>query len=78
MSKLEICLGSSCYCRGNSDYIEIIEKFLQETSLQDSVDFVGTSCEGYCAQGPTLKIDSKRYFEIDREVLIDLINKLKK
>ncbi len=78
MTKLEICLGSSCYCRGNCELIEVIEKFIQETSLHDQIDFVGTSCEGYCANGPTLKVDTKRYNEIDREVLIDLLNKLKK
>lgn len=74
MKKIEICLGSSCYCRGNSEMLETIEKFLKEACLEDQIDFLGTNCEGHCANGPILKIDGKRFFEVEQGVLIDLLN----
>lgn len=76
MTKIEICLGSSCYCRGNSELLETIERFLKETMIEDKVDFLGTSCEGHCANGPTLKVDNKRFFEVDQGVLVDLLNQI--
>ena len=78
MDKINICIGSSCFCRGNNDHLEMIEKFLQEMQLEEQVDFVGSGCSGQCAEGPNITINGQTYHGIDQQALIDLLNNLAK
>lgn len=74
--KIVICLGSSCYNRGNQHVLEAIKKYLSEHNLKDKVDFRGQLCSGNCAQGPVLHINGKTYKEIDENVAIRLLDKI--
>ena len=61
---ITICLGSSCYTRGNDVNLEIIKNFLQVKGLKDQIDFRGHLCENSCSRGPMIKIDGTIYYEV--------------
>ncbi len=75
MDKLvvELCLGSSCFARGNSQTLQALEAFLQEEGLSDRVELVGHLCLGNCAKGPNLRIGSETYSGLDTASVLDLV-----
>lgn len=74
--KIIICLGSSCYNRGNQHVLEVIKKYLSENNLKEKVDFRGQLCSGNCAHGPVLHINDKTYKEIDENTAIRLLDEI--
>jgi NADH:ubiquinone oxidoreductase subunit E len=61
---IRLCMGSSCYSRGNDEILKIIERYLTEKNLKDNVDFRGYLCKGQCNKGPNLSIGDKEYHEV--------------
>ena len=72
--EITICLGSSCFSRGNGKTLKAINDFLDEHKLKDKVFFHGELCTGNCAKGPILKIDDQLYEEVDPESVIEILN----
>ncbi|MGD0583932.1 MAG: NAD(P)H-dependent oxidoreductase subunit E [Bacteroidales bacterium] len=56
---MEICLGSSCFSRGNRDVVQFIKEYLRKNHLDDRIIFKGARCLGHCSNGPNLVIDGK-------------------
>jgi NADH:ubiquinone oxidoreductase subunit E len=56
---MEICLGSSCFSRGNKDVVQFIKEYLKKNHLDDKVIFKGARCFGNCSNGPNLRINGK-------------------
>lgn len=54
---MQICMGSSCFSRGNKDVVMFIKDYLRTNHLEDRVDFKGARCMGHCSNGPNLIID---------------------
>ncbi len=73
-TEIVICMGSSCFARGNEVNLRIIEDFLRENGLEASVRLAGSCCTGKCAEGPNLIIDGVSYHRMEKEALIDLLN----
>ena len=73
-----ICMGSSCFGRGNEKTVEACESFLAERGLKDEVDVdLGASlCTGHCAEGPVVVVDGKVYTHVDPLVMRDILEKL--
>ena len=73
--KIEICLGSSCFARGNAKNLEVIENYLQEHNLRDEVDVVlGCSlCQGRCNAGPNIAIDGVAHSKVNPGMMLDLL-----
>ena len=80
MSKpnIVICMGSSCFARGNEKTVEACERFLAERGLKDEVDVdLGASlCTGHCAEGPVVVVDGKVYTHVDPLVMRDILEKI--
>lgn len=72
---VELCMGSSCFARGNSEILQAVENFLAEKGLSDSVELVGHLCLGRCKEGPNLRIDGTDYSAITPEEAIAHIAK---
>ncbi len=72
---VELCMGSSCFARGNSENLQAIETYLEENGLSDRVELVGHLCLDKCNQGPNIKINGKDYSAINPEDTIALIVK---
>ncbi len=74
--KISICMGSSCYPRGNRETLERIKSYVIDNNLTERVSLEGNLCEGMCKDGPNVKINDEIYHEIDYYNLINLINEL--
>jgi NADH:ubiquinone oxidoreductase subunit E len=55
--EMQICLGSSCFSRGNKDVVMFIKDYLRKNHLDDKVIFKGARCMGHCSNGPNLIIN---------------------
>ena len=54
---LTLCLGSSCFTRGNGDNLPVIQDYLRQRGLDGRVALRGSRCVGRCLHGPNLKVD---------------------
>ena len=50
MRQIKICLGSSCYSRGNNVHLEVIKKYIAENHLEAEISFSGHLCEELAAR----------------------------
>ncbi len=70
-----ICMGSSCFSRGNNRNAEIIQQFIQSNGLEDTVSFSGCLCTGHCKNGPVLMINGELIEEVFPEIIPDLLSR---
>lgn len=56
-TEIHICLGSSCFSRGNKDLVLFIKEYLRKHHLEDRVIFKGARCMGHCSNGPNVRIN---------------------
>lgn len=75
MAKLNIsvCMGSSCFARGNNENLEFIEKYIKDNHLEAEIDITGTRCEGRCATGPNVVVNGIEYSEVDIDKLKNIL-----
>jgi len=74
--EIVICLGSSCFSRGNKRTVQIIKDYIKEHQLEDKVFFHGTHCSGNCKNGPIVKINDKEYENVTPENVIYLLENI--
>ncbi len=80
MAKINItvCMGSSCFARGNQQNLAFIEAFVKAHDLEADIDLAGARCENKCASGPNVIINGVEYNSVNEEklekILIKLIN----
>jgi NADH:ubiquinone oxidoreductase subunit E len=73
-ANITICMGSSCFSRGNRRNIEVIQHYLEVHQLPSSVELGGCLCQGHCKSGPNVTINGKMYHEVDPIVITGLLN----
>ena len=59
-----VCLGSSCFARGNSENLAIIKQYVQSHGLNASVRLTGRLCQDQCKQGPNLTIGGELHHSV--------------
>lgn len=69
-SKITICMGSSCFSRGNNRHLQTLQQFLAQHGLEAEVELVGSRCEGLCMQGPNIRIDGELIPDLTEESLL--------
>ena len=74
MSKIMVCMGSSCFLRGNRVNLQIIQKYLKEKKIASEIELCGCLCQGECSEGPNIKIGEKNYQGVDSGSLIEILN----
>lgn len=80
MTKINItvCMGSSCFARGNQENLLFIENFVKEHGIDANIDLCGARCENKCADGPNIVINDVKYNNVTeerlQEILLNLIN----
>jgi len=62
--EIRLCMGSSCYSRGNDRILEIIREYIESNHLEEKVDFRGHLCIGKCNHGPNVTIGGVAYHDI--------------
>lgn len=75
LREIVICLGSSCFARGNKKTLGIIQEYLKQNKLEDTVDFRGNHCFGNCQGGPIIKINGNVYERVGEKEIIDILDK---
>ena len=75
IKELTICLGSSCFARGNRKTLAIIQNYIKENKLEGKVKFKGNHCFGNCSDGPILKIDDRIYKKVTEDGTIGILEK---
>ena len=75
MPEIVVCMGSSCFARGNREHLRIIEAYLAEQGLQAEVRLSGSRCEERCADGPNLRINGVLYSGVDAGMVLDLLKR---
>ena len=73
--EMQICLGSSCFSRGNKEVVNFIRDYLKKNHLEDKVIFKGSHCMGNCNNGPNLVIDGKLIEEISISVIEEILDR---
>jgi NADH:ubiquinone oxidoreductase subunit E len=63
--EMQICLGSSCFSRGNKEVVLYIKDYLRKNHLDDRVIFKGARCMGNCSNGPNLTINERKIEGVD-------------
>lgn len=66
---IKVCMGSSCFVRGNAQNLSYIEDFIKTNNLNAKVEIVGHRCENKCSAGPHVVIEEKSYKNVSREQL---------
>ncbi len=74
MIEIEICMGSSCYSRGNSRALELIEDYIKEKNLDVLINLKGQLCHGICSEGPNIIVNGNIHRNCDPDCVVDLIN----
>ena len=71
---IDICMGSSCFCRGNNRNVELIQTFISEGHCTNRFRLEGHLCQGKCKSGPNIVLGGKAFAEVDPVSLIGLLN----
>ena len=59
-----LCMGSSCFSRGNVANLEAIRRHLDERGVPLRVTLRGHLCEGRCKEGPHLVVDGRLHARV--------------
>lgn len=68
-------MGSSCFARGNSKNLQIIQNFIEKNHLDAEIQLTGLRCCNNCSKGPNITIDDTEYNNIDNGTLLDILEK---
>ena len=74
-TEIIICLGSSCFARGNKKTVQAIDDYINKHNLTERVYFHGGHCFGKCDKGPVVKINNTYYENVDHINVIDILAK---
>ena len=74
-NEITICMGSSCFSRGNDKHLKLIENYLKEKTLEAKITFKGSLCSDKCKNGPIVKINDKVFKAIDHMSLTKVLDK---
>lgn len=75
MITITICMGSSCFSRGNAETAAFIQQYVTENKLQDRVTVRGCLCEGECRNGPNIRVGNTLYENVSGDMAIDIIKR---
>lgn len=72
--EIRICLGSSCFARGNKEMVKEVEAYLHRHHLDEKIVLKGSHCLGNCADGPNISINGQITGHIDKSNIIKMLD----
>ena len=66
MTKLTVCIGSSCHLKGSRQVVEEFQRLIAENNAKDKVELNGTFCMGRCREGVCVTVDDE-FFSVSPE-----------
>jgi NADH:ubiquinone oxidoreductase subunit E len=73
--EIVICMGSSCFSRGNSRNLGLIQDYLQANQLDAEIKLVGHLCQSACKEGPNVVVNGQTYNRVDSAALTAILDK---
>lgn len=73
---IKVCMGSSCFARGNSQNLSFLEDYINENNLSAKIELVGAHCNEKCDIGPNIYINDKLYNEVNVDKLKGILDSL--
>jgi NADH:ubiquinone oxidoreductase subunit E len=71
---ITICLGSSCFSRGNDLVLEVIKEYLKDNDLKEMVNFKGHLCVEQCNRGPMVRINGRDFEGVNTENILEILD----
>lgn len=68
MILIRVCVGSSCYLKGSSELVDMLNQKIEENGLQNEISLSGSFCMGKCNRvGVTIAVDEEICVAITKE-----------
>lgn len=68
MILIRVCVGSSCYLKGSSELVDMLNQKIEENGLQDKISLSGSFCMGKCNRvGVTIAVDDEVCVAVTKE-----------
>ena len=75
-AEVVVCLGSSCFARGNSQNLSAIEAHVQSRGLCHCVQIRGCLCQDECKLGPNLTVCGAHHHDVTAAKLHEILQQL--
>ncbi|MGI6320230.1 MAG: (2Fe-2S) ferredoxin domain-containing protein [Bacteroidales bacterium] len=69
-----ICMGSSCFSRGNKENHRRIVQYVKSNNLESKISFRGKHCVGKCAEGPIIIVNGQEYTKVAPEDIMYILS----
>lgn len=73
---IAICMGSSCFARGNNRLLVVLEEAIKENGWEEKIHLSGLRCQELCNEGPIITINGQTYRGLDGGSVLDLLVKI--
>jgi NADH:ubiquinone oxidoreductase subunit E len=73
MDKITVCMGSSCFSKGNKNIAKKIIEFITAHHLEKQVTVQGCLCRGLCKEGPVVDIKGKTFSRVTEEEIESIL-----
>lgn len=75
-AKVELCMGSSCFARGNRERLTAIEAYIEKTKQSDSILIIGHLCMNNCSGGPVIRVNGIDYLNLTEKEILKRLNEV--
>lgn len=72
--EIVVCMGSACFSRGNARTVPVIQEYLREKGLEETVKVTGILCQNQCRQGPNVNVDGRCLCGVEPTTLVELLD----
>ena len=76
MTIVKICLGSSCFARGNNQILTLLKQEIEAKKLNAMLEIVGCRCSNLCADGPNVFVDEKKYTHVTAQDIPSILESI--
>ena len=70
-----ICLGSSCFARGNAENLRDLKTYLEHYNIAANFRTSGKLCGNKCTSGPTIAINGVEYEHVQPGAAVSLLER---
>ncbi len=70
---IKVCMGSSCFARGNAKNLQIIQNFIEQRGINANVELTGLRCCNECSIGPNISINDEEFHHLDQGSVLDIL-----
>ena len=72
--KISVCMGSSCFTRGNNEVLPVLQDHIARTPRLSGCQLVGHLCAGRCQEGPIVEIEGAVHPRMEPQAAVELVD----